>query len=215
MKKLLLFVLVSIMFLPIGVFAEEKVPVYVFRGEGCPHCEEFLNYIKGLDSYKDKITIKDYEIWFDENNQERMYKVAYMRKDKDATGVPYIIIGDKSWIGYSSDNNKEIEAQIDKVYNQSLSDRYDVMDEYNNKKDTISKEDYYEYFEIDPSDESEDDDYDYDDYSYCEDEGYVTEDTMVGAAILAFVGGLAVAGIPLIIVIVVLSIVLIKKKRNG
>ena len=213
MKKLLFVLLFVFMFLPVGVFAQGKVNVYVFRGDGCPHCEEFNNYIHSLDNYEDKIMVQDYEVWNNEKNDEMMKLIALMRKEENgAEGVPYIIIGNKSWFGYSSEMNKEIEDQINKVYNQDVSQRYDVMKEYNKNKDDLSIEDYEEYY----NDYSYDDEEDEDDYYYdCEDEGYVTEDTMVGAAILAFIAGLAVAGIPLLIIIIIFGILLFSKKRNG
>ncbi len=110
MKKLLLFVLVSIMFLPIGVFAEEKVPIYVFRGEGCPHCEEALEYFDGLKA-KYNFELITYEVWYDEDNQELLEKVA-AGLGETASGVPYIVIGEKTFSGYAETYNAEIEAAI-------------------------------------------------------------------------------------------------------
>ena len=80
------------------------------------------------DEYGERFTIKDYETWYDEDNAELMKKVAKARGEEDqATGVPYIIIGNKSWIGFADEYKDEIKEQIDKVYGQDVSERYDIL----------------------------------------------------------------------------------------
>ena len=59
MKKLLL--LFFFLLIPIKAFAAEEVDVYLFYGEGCPHCEaeeEFLDEIK--EEYN--LNINTYEV---------------------------------------------------------------------------------------------------------------------------------------------------------
>ena len=51
MKKIkyLLIIFALALILPFSVNAKEKVKVYLFRGEGCPHCQEaeaFFDSIK-------------------------------------------------------------------------------------------------------------------------------------------------------------------------
>ena len=47
MKKLFLGVmaLLSLVLMPFNVLADDKVTVYLFRGNECQHCEESLEYI--------------------------------------------------------------------------------------------------------------------------------------------------------------------------
>ena len=130
MKKLsLIFVLVlGVLLIPSNVFAKDKkVNVYFFRGEGCPHCEEAEEFFDSIkDEYGKYFTIVDYETWNDEDNADLMQRVAKAR-DEEASGVPYIIIGDQSWNGYTSDYDKEIKDKIKEVYDQDVKDRYDIM----------------------------------------------------------------------------------------
>lgn len=131
--------LALVFLLPIGVFAEgeeitstedNKVKVYVFRGEGCSHCAEALEWFSTIEEeYGSKYELIDYETWYSEENSELMKKVAEIRGEEEkATGVPYIIIGDKSWVGWSTDNNgPEVKAQIDSEYEKAVDERYDVM----------------------------------------------------------------------------------------
>ena len=111
---------------------DKQVKMYLFRGHGCSHCYEFLEYVNDelIKKYKKKITFEIYETWEHADNAKLMSKVGKLLGD-DATGVPYIIIGDKSWIGYDPSWNEEITNQIDLMYSQEVEERYDIMDELN------------------------------------------------------------------------------------
>lgn len=144
MKKLTMFLLfvAMILVLPFTVYAEgeevttsseddKTVKVYFFRGEGCSHCAEALKWFDSIqEEYGSKFKLITYETWYDSDNAELMTKVAKARGEEDsATGVPYIIIGDKSWVGFAEDPYaSEIKAQIDKVYEQPVKDRYDALE---------------------------------------------------------------------------------------
>lgn len=153
--KYLVVLLAIFLVLPFGVFAEDennttseseatesnddkKVNLYLFRGEGCPHCaeaEEWFDSIKG--KYGDYFKVVDYEVWNDEDNAKLMEKVAKLRNE-DVSGVPYIIIGDKSWNGFDESYEDEMIKQIKSVYSQDVSKRYDIMN-YVNDSSSNSK----------------------------------------------------------------------------
>jgi len=104
----------------LNVTLEEKingrVVVYLFRGEGCSHCseaEEWLDSIK--DEYGNMFIVKDYEVWYNKDNAELMENVADSRGE-DVRGVPYIIIGKKSWNGFTSLYEDEMLSEIKRVY---------------------------------------------------------------------------------------------------
>lgn len=123
---------------------EEKPAIYLFRGDGCPHCTEFLEYAssKLVKEKGDKFRLVTYEVWKNENNAELMQKVSDYFKD-DASGVPYIIIGDKTFNGYAESMNKEIEEAIDKLNDSE--EKFDVLTKIDmnstTKKETKSKQD--------------------------------------------------------------------------
>ena len=140
--KYLFLIVLSLLILPFGVFAEEeeettatseedkRVVIYFFRGQGCSHCAEAEAWFETIEEeYGDKYVIKDYETWYDEDNRELMSKVAQARKDDEENiGVPYIIIADQSWIGFTQSYCDEILAKINTVYEQDVKDRYDIME---------------------------------------------------------------------------------------
>jgi glutaredoxin len=115
-NKLLILMVAVLLFLPYSVKANEKVPVYIFRGEGCPHCEEALEYFDALsDEDKAKFDLIEYEVWYDENNSNIMSKVA-AKLGETASGVPYIIVGEKSFSGFDDSTGESIMAAINEMY---------------------------------------------------------------------------------------------------
>lgn len=138
MKKLKYLVLMMMLLVvPFVAFAEDEVQpkeednravVYFFHGATCPHCLEAEEWFDSIqEEYGDKFVIKAYEVWNDEANANIMQQVSDARGD-NATGVPYIIIGDKSWIGFAEETyGPEIISQIEQVYETPVEERYDVL----------------------------------------------------------------------------------------
>lgn len=136
MKYVILLLLAVVVF-PFSVFAEgeevietnedsKKVNVYLFRGEGCPHCQEAEEWFKSIEGeYGEYFHIIDYEIWNNEDNAALMQDVAEARGEK-AEGVPYIVIGNKSWNGFAESYEGEIIDQIKSEFAKNPEDRYDI-----------------------------------------------------------------------------------------
>lgn len=140
--KFVLVILFAVLFLPLTVFAEEKqtreatedtdvvekVNIYFFKGDGCGHCAAAKEFFESIqEEYGKYFELKEYETWYNTDNAELLEKVAEAR-DEAVSGVPYIVIGNKSWNGYSSDFDEEIKKAITSEYNADASSRYDVMD---------------------------------------------------------------------------------------
>ncbi|MBR3117450.1 MAG: hypothetical protein IKF36_06245 [Bacilli bacterium] len=123
MKKIsLLLVIALVLFIPIfttvRAVEKQKVTVYLFRGEGCPHCaeaEEFFEELKNDEEYGKYFVVKDYEVWYDEDNAALMQEVAE-KLDTTASGVPFIVIGEKFHSGFSSKMVDTIKDEIKTYY---------------------------------------------------------------------------------------------------
>ena len=100
MKKVIYLILFTIILIPSIVFgSEKKTHIYLFYGEGCPHCaaEE-----KFLDSYlkdKENVQLHKYEIWYDSDNAEKYNEVHKILND-NGNGIPFLIIGNNAITGY-------------------------------------------------------------------------------------------------------------------
>jgi len=108
--------------------SDKKVNVYIFRGSSCSHCFDAISYFASI--YKDEgkyFNVKTYEVWQNSDNNDLMKKVSEKLKD-DVSGVPYIVIGDKSWSGFANDYGKEMMDTIKKEYKKDK--KTDVVKEF-------------------------------------------------------------------------------------
>jgi len=155
-KLIFLLVLVGILFLPISAYAKQKeyntldlkgtlaaenikeefksykpnkdaITIYMFRGNGCGYCRAFLTFLNGItEEYGKYFKLVSYEVWNDQNNGTLMNEVSTFM-GAQATGVPYIVIGDKTFAGYSSEYDEDIKKAIKDLYETKPKKRYDVM----------------------------------------------------------------------------------------
>jgi len=119
MRKLI-FLFLIFLFLIFGeCFSQEKIEIYLFYGEGCPHCakaERFLESLKG----KYPIELKKYEIYFHPQNME-LFKNFCQKYGFSPEGVPTIFIGKKYFIGFGERTKNEIEKAIQEYQTTPLS----------------------------------------------------------------------------------------------
>ena len=104
-------------------YNENKVNIYFFWGSTCPHCkEEFAFFDEIKETYGKYYNLYTYEVWENPNNAEIMNKFAEVLGE-EVTGVPYTIIGDKSFKGFGESSKEEIMNAI-KNNHQNSSDIY-------------------------------------------------------------------------------------------
>ena len=111
MKKILKVLIIFTLLFSFSVNAKEKVTLYFFHGDGCPHCaEEQTDLIDDLKK-DSSINVEEIEVWHDSENKELLDKVisAYGTR----SGVPYNVIGDTTIIGYSESNGEKIKRAIE------------------------------------------------------------------------------------------------------
>lgn len=103
-------------------YSDNKVNIYFFWGNGCPHCEEEFKFLKSIETeYGDYFTLNTFEVWYNEENEKLLEQFASKMNDK-VTGVPYTIIGTKTFKGFSSKYEDDFLEAIKTQYKDS----YDV-----------------------------------------------------------------------------------------
>ena len=108
--------------------SSNKPNIYIFWGDGCPHCKALAKFISKLPAEtKDKVNIYSFEVWSDKDNKTFMKKFGkYL--GQDVSGVPFMVIGDKIFDGYSSGDAKTDQQIIDAINtiikNQGSTDQY-------------------------------------------------------------------------------------------
>ena len=85
-----------------------QITIYMFRGDRCGYCQNFLNFLKdNVKEYGKYFKLRSFEIWHNENNAALMKEVA-QHFNKSVKGVPLIVIGEKTFQGYTSSYDKEL-----------------------------------------------------------------------------------------------------------
>ena len=108
--------------------SSNKPNIYIFWGDGCPHCKALAKFISKLPAEtKDKVNIYSFEVWSDKDNKTFMKNFGkYL--NQDVSGVPFIVIGDKIFDGYSSGDSKTDQQILDAINtiikNQGSTDQY-------------------------------------------------------------------------------------------
>lgn len=128
LKSLLLTVAVLLL-MPLSVFADgkEKINVYLFKGDGCGYCAKALTFFNGLDEeYQSYFNLVEKEVWYDEDNAALMEEVAAYFGES-VSGVPYIVIGEKSFQGYTAEFDEDIKAAIKTSYEDTDDSYVDVV----------------------------------------------------------------------------------------
>jgi cytochrome c biogenesis protein CcdA len=89
---------------------DPDVVVEVYWGDGCPYCEDALDHLIPFAAGFDGVEVAAYEVWYDAAGRARMQaRAAELGVRGDA--VPFIVVGDASWVGFSA----SIGAQIEEV----------------------------------------------------------------------------------------------------
>jgi thiol-disulfide isomerase/thioredoxin len=90
----------------------QPVTIYFFWGDGCPHCAAAEPFLADLAGRYPSVTIRDYEVWYHEENREPLIKMA-AKFGFEPSGVPTIFVGDRYWVGFGEDTiGAEIEATV-------------------------------------------------------------------------------------------------------
>lgn len=115
---------------------KNKVNVYLFRGSSCGHCLDAVVYFSSIvGEFGQYFNLKSYEVWANSDNSDLMQKVAN-KLDDEVNGVPYIVIGNKSWSGFTESYGDEMKEVIKEQYDKDSKDRYDVMNKLDSKEDS-------------------------------------------------------------------------------
>ena len=115
--------------------SKDKLNIYIFWGDGCPHCKYLAEFLGEKQSeIGDKISLYTFEVWKDKNN------LAFLKSfgkflGENPKGVPYIIIGNKTYSGFSETDEETKQEIIDLIKTEaSKTDKIDKYQEYKKSK---------------------------------------------------------------------------------
>lgn len=91
--------------------ATPPVVVEVFWGDGCGFCERLLDHLDELASHQSGFVVETHEVWYDREG----LRVLQQRADElgiSVEAVPFTVIGDRSWTGFSEPIARQIDDTI-------------------------------------------------------------------------------------------------------
>lgn len=142
MKKILIIILAVIFLIPLNINAlskdyndvianivdekieKDKINVYLFHSESCPHCKEEIKYLDKISNgkYKDKINIYKYEVSKNKNNSKILDSVKILFDD-NTPYVPFTVIGEEYIVGFSEVTESQIENIIDNYLSEEKTEK--------------------------------------------------------------------------------------------
>lgn len=126
----------------------DAINIYLFTGDGCPHCAEIKEYFKSIEQeYGKYYNIVEYETWNSSENKELLNTVS-KSLGKETTNVPFLVVGKEYWLGFDpkSEQGNDIKNAIITEYKSKT--RYDAI---TNKE--IAKEETKEPVKEEPKEE--------------------------------------------------------------
>jgi uncharacterized membrane protein/glutaredoxin len=104
-------ILHSLMSLSTASPVTEPAKVYIFWGDGCPHCEAARPYLHELAQRYPNVEILEYEVWYQIENQALFVQMA-AKFGFEPRFVPTIFIGEHYWEGFSDEMKSELENSV-------------------------------------------------------------------------------------------------------
>jgi cytochrome c biogenesis protein CcdA/thiol-disulfide isomerase/thioredoxin len=91
--------------------APKQLDLYVFYGDGCPHCAEQAPFLDELASRYPGLNVHRLEVWQDATHHPTFEMLARMY-GIDAGAVPTVFVGDGAFIGDAPHIRRAIEAIV-------------------------------------------------------------------------------------------------------
>ncbi len=138
--KYIILLLVLFLFPIIGNAKESnKVTLYLFHGDGCPHCAEEIEFLNEIECKYDNLEIVKYEVWYNDENATLLEKVKE-GFDEKRNGVPTTVIGDTIILGYGSGTGSKIERAIKHYSEEEYTDYVSKIQDGSFNKEDLKQE---------------------------------------------------------------------------
>lgn len=146
MKRIIkLFSLFIILLLfPLVVNAKDKdITLYLFHGDGCPHCADEIKYLNMIEKKYKNLKIVKYEVWYNDENSNFL-KTVKESFGYDNNYVPTTVIGDTIFMGFSDATKSKIGRAIEFYSKNNYTDQIENIKngtfDVNNLSDDFEKE---------------------------------------------------------------------------
>ena len=90
---------------------QNKLPVYFFYGDGCPHCRDEEIFWGKIKNNYPNIEWINYEIWNNRENYELLLKTTEETIGRATGNVPITIIGEQAIIGFRDEQTTGVQIR--------------------------------------------------------------------------------------------------------
>ncbi|MBW3015729.1 hypothetical protein KY330_04870 [Candidatus Woesearchaeota archaeon] len=134
-KGCLLLILIFIILFSLSGFASaEQVDLYLFYGQGCPHCSGMKAFLSEIaDDYD--LNVHEYEVYANLEGRNLFVEMS-QAFESEIQGVPTIFIDGKVIVGYSSAITDSLENEIKRCETEGCAD---PMSRLENGEDSVTE----------------------------------------------------------------------------
>lgn len=135
-NKIFLLIITLITLFPSLVLAKEKVNVYLFKRDGCGYCANAQAFFEDLsldEEYQNYFNLVSKEVSKNKANNNLLSKVV-KHFNVELTGVPFIVIGDKTFEGYADTYDDDLKSTIKNAYENETEDVVASLDNSSDKE---------------------------------------------------------------------------------
>jgi thiol-disulfide isomerase/thioredoxin len=114
---------------PVYAGGSTSVDIYLFYGDGCPHCAKEREFVSSLEQkYGEKVVLHEYEVYYDSFNS-KLFGDVVDRLGTGVAGVPLAVYGETFLVGYESDQTSgaEIESEIERCLSEGCGNLFREM----------------------------------------------------------------------------------------
>ena len=124
MKRIIKIFLFMLLMIPCILFADTKrVNMYLFYGDGCPHCKALEGFLDDYLKDYDNVRLNKFEVWHNEENLTKLRGVMEVMNSKSG-GVPFLVIGNSVLVGYDEEYTPDrIKDAVNYYSNVSYKDK--------------------------------------------------------------------------------------------
>ena len=146
-KKALLFLFLLLPFLLLStsnaeISSDNRVRIYFFWGQGCPHCEKEKLFLEKLMQKYPQLKVESYEVWHNQGNA-RFFALMSKAYGIKAMSVPTTFIGDfEPIVGFRTDEvtGRKIEEKTKYCIDNGCIDPIRVLERPAKKEKTYEEE---------------------------------------------------------------------------
>ena len=92
---------------------KNEVILYVFYGQGCPHCAALLSFLDKVKANYPTLKIYEHEVYQNDENR-KLFEELTAKFNTTVEGVPTVFIDDKGIVGFSQEISDSLENEINR-----------------------------------------------------------------------------------------------------